>query len=285
MNKVKHYRILVIFIMITSLYIQPSQAEEQPANDNTYLHVARDQLSLAFEKYNKGDISAAKNNLRKASDWLNKAITHSKYDTIKNEATKLTSEIDSLRLTLNHSTEQNDISRFWHQATSLIIRESEQLIHSYVKSSNDNITLKHLLDAKMHFFLAEHDLFVSYDMEYAIEELNDSLEYLNQAVSVAEPELKTRINNLINKIKEVASLTEVSKDAWKKDKLLGSLDKAINNIKSATSNATPPTRLRLNSINQDIQKLKQDILTTNLKTRYDSIMADFTRAIHTESSD
>ena len=279
MNKVKHHPFSVIAIILMSLYIQPILAEEQTNNDNTYLQVARDQLSLAFEQYNDGDIAASKQSLRKASDWLNKAVTHSEYDTIKTEAEKLASEIDSFRLTLSHSSEKNDISRFWHQATSLILRESEQLIHSYITTSNDNTTVKHLLDAKMHFYSAEHDLFVSHDPKDAVQELNDSLEYLAQANAIAKTKVKARINKLIDDIKVLISLTESSKDSWKKNMLIDSLDKAIINIANAESIATPPIKLRLKSIEQDIYQLQSDMQRTNLKSRYDSIMVDFTRAI------
>jgi len=279
MNKVKHHPFSVIVIILMSLYMQPILAEEQTNNDNTYLQVARDQLSLAFEQYNDGDIAASKQSLKKASDWLNKAVTHSEYDTIKTEAEKLASEIDSFRLTLSHSSEKNDISRFWHQATSLILRESEQLIHSYITTSNDNATVKHLLDAKMHFYSAEHDLFVSHDPKDAVQELNDSLEYLAQANAIAKTKVKARINKLIDDIKVLISLTESSKDSWKKNMLIDSLDKAIINIANAESIATPPIKLRLKSIEQDIYQLQSDMQRTNLKSRYDSIMVDFTRAI------
>lgn len=279
MNKVKYCTISVIAIILMSLYMQPILAEEQTNNDNTYLHVARDQLALAFEEYNDGDIAASKQSLRKASDWLNKAVNHSEYDTIKAEAEKLAAEIDSFRLTLSQSSEHNDINRFWHHTTSLILRESEQLIHSYITTSNDNTTLRHLLDAKMHFFLAEHDLFVSHDSKDALQELNDSLEYLAQADAIAKPKVEARINKLIDNIKALISLTESSKNSWKKNMLIDSLDEAISNVANAESIATPPIKLRLKLIEQDIYQLKLDMQRTNLKTRYDSIMVDFTRTI------
>ena len=259
--------------------MQPMLAEEQINNDNTYLHVARDQLGLAFEQYNDGDITASKQSLRKASDWLNRAVTHSEYDTIKTEAQKLAAEIDSFRTTLSQSSEQNDISRFWHQATSLLLRESEHLIHSYITTSNDNATLKHLLDAKRHFFLAEHDLFVSHDSKDAVRELNDSLEYLAQADAIAKPKVEARIKKLIENIRVLISLTESSKNSWKNNMLINSLDNAINNIANAESIATPSVKLRLKLIEQNIYQLKLDMQRTDLKTKYDSIMVGFTRAI------
>jgi len=279
MNKLKHSLIILIYIVLMSSYLQPILAEEQSDYDNTYLKVARNQLSIAFDKFNDGDIAGSKKSLNKASDWLYKAVAHSKYDKVKIEAEKLASEIDRFRQKLSHSSEQNDMVRFWHQATSLIVRESEQLIHSYIKSSNDNKILRRLLDAKMHFFIADHDLFVSHDLKNALQELNNSLKYLGQADSIAKPELEARLNILINKIKALKSRTESNKESWKDDKLIGSLDKAIYNITNAESSATPSINLRLKSIEQNIYQLKLDMQKTNIKSKYDSIMADFILAI------
>lgn len=279
MNKVKHCSVSLIIVILMSFYMQPVLAEEQPGKDNTYIQVARDQLSIAIDQYNEGDIAESKHSLKKASNWLNEAVSHSEYEKVRTEAESLASEIDSFRLTLNHSSGQNDIVRFWHQATSLVIRESEQLIHSYIDSSNDNTILRHLLDAKMHFFLAEHDLFYSHEMKDAIQELNISLEYLDQADAIARPGLEARINKLINNIKALVTLTESSKESWEKDEIIQSLDMAIKNVADAESLATPSNRSRLKSIQQDIDQLKSAIQKTNLKTRYDSIMSDFNRTI------
>ena len=279
MNKVQRYPFVLIFISLLSLYIQPVLAEEQTSNDNTYLQVARNQLSIAFDQYNDGDISASKQSLRKSSDWLNKAVIHSKSDKVKTESEKLASEIDNFRLTLSDFSKQTDIARFWHQTTSLIIRESEHLVHSYIESSNDNTTLKHLLDSKSHFFLAEHDLFISDDLNDAVQELNHSLIYLDQAYEIARPELEPHIDKLINNIKALRSLTKSSKDSWKENKLIDSLNKATNNVKNAESIASPPTRLRLELIRKDIHQLKLDTQKTNLKTKYNSILTDFTLLI------
>ena len=279
MNKLKLSPITLIFISIISLYIQPIHAEEQSNDKNTYLEVARNQLSTAFDKYNDGDISGAKKSLSKASGWLYKAVAHSTYDKVKIEAEKLAAEIDAFRQTLSHSSEQNDMVRFWHQATSLITRESEHIIHSYIKSSNENKLLKQLLDAKMHFFIADHDLFVSHDLKNAIKELNNSLKYLEHADSTARPELETRINNLINNIKALVSRTESNKESWKDDKVIDSLSKAIKNVTDAESSATPSIKLRLKSIEQNIYQLKLDMQKTNIKSKYDSIMADLILAI------
>jgi hypothetical protein len=266
MSNVKHQPVLFIFFLLSSLYIQPLLAIEQLNNDNTALHEARTQLSLAFDKYNDGDITAAKQNLKLASEWLNRAEANIKADKVKIEARKLASELDNFRSTLMQSTEHDGMARFWHRATSLIKRESEHLIHSYTESANNNRILKHLLDAKMHFYTAEHDLFVSHDSKDAQQELNNSLNYLTEANAIARPDLKPRIQNLTSDIKVV--------------NLVHSLNKATTHLTNAEKNATPATKLRLKSIKQNIHQLKLDVQKTSIKTRYESIMANFTRTIN-----
>lgn len=181
MNILRHTVTKYIVILLLPLCYQSVFAEELARSKNTYLNVSRTQLNLAFKNYNKGDISASKNNLKHASDWLNKAVEHSRSETIKVEAQKLATSIDNFRLTLNKSSKKNDMARFWHQATSLIKRESEHLIHSYSESSTNNEILRYLLDAKMHFYTAEHDLFFSHDSNDVNLELKKSLNYLSQA--------------------------------------------------------------------------------------------------------
>jgi len=140
--------------------------------------------------------------------------------------------------------------------------------------------MRDLLDAKMHFYNAEHDLFLSHDTNDVNLELRKSLEYLSQAEKLAKSKVKQSVNHLITNINELISLSGSNKNAWKQDSLLHSLENAINNLSEAESVASPPTRLRVESIKQTISKLKQDTLKRSLKGKYDSIMADFRRTIN-----
>lgn len=280
MNHVTRPPVFFIFFLFSSLYLQPLFAVEQLNNDNTALHEARKYLSVAFDKYNNDDIAAAKQNLKLASEWLNKAEANIKSDKVKTETNKLASEIDTFRSTLMQTTEQDGLARFWHRTTSLIKRESDHLIHSYTESSNNNRTLKHLLDAKMHFYTAEHDLFISHESKDAQQELNTSLSYLAEANAIARTDIKSHIKNLTDNIKALITLTESNKESWKKDNLVHSLDNATTHLTNAEKNAAPATSLRLKSIKQNIHQLKLDVQKTSIKTRYDSIMADFIRTIN-----
>ncbi len=281
MNIIKKYSFFLSLILFVFVYTQTVLAKDQTDNDNSSLHTARDHLSDAFKKYNSGDINSAKQNLKQASDWLDKAISHSKSDKVKSEAKKLSTEIKNFRDTLEHSSEQqqNALSRFWHRVTSLIKRESDHIIHSYTKSQNDNTTLKYILNAKMNFYVADHDLFVSHDPKNAIKELDGSLKNLVEAEAIANPDLKTRIQKIIKNIKTLQQLTGSDKVIWKKDKTVHSLDKAISNLTTAEASATPATILKLKLLEKNILQVKNDIQKSNIKLKYDLIMADFKQII------
>lgn len=280
MNIIKYKLIKYTIIFLLPLCYQSLLADEQIKNSNTYLNVTRTQLNIAYDNYNKGAISTSKRNLKNASEWLHRGVQHSKSEIVKTEAKKLAEDIDSFRLTLNKSSEKNDMARFWHKASSLIQRESEHLIHSYTESSTNNKIMKYLLDAKMHFYTAEHDIFFSHNSVDATIELKNSLEYLEQAESLVKDKTNPYITHLISSINELISISESSKNAWKQDTLIHSLESAIKNLNEAESVASPPMRLRLELINQTTSKLKKDILKRSLKEKYESIMVDFRRVIN-----
>ena len=279
MGILKHAVIKYIFILLLSFWYGSLFADNVSNNDNNYLNVARTQLNIAFENHNKGDIKESKRNLEHASEWLNMAVNHSYSDTVKTEAQKLAKEIDSFRATLNKSSEKNDIARFWHKTTSLIKRESEHLIHGYAELSNNNRILRHLLDAKMHFYTAEHDLFSDHDSNDAGLELKKSIRYLAEAESLSKLELKSQINHLITSVNEIISLLESRKNAWKKGDLIHYLENAEKDLNEAESVASPSDRMRIELIKYSIVKLKNDTLLTSLKGKYDLVMKDFSRAI------
>lgn len=232
--------ILLTFLCTLSLH---AETEEPTNSENTYLHVARNQLTIAFDEYRKGNISGSQKSLKKASEWLYKSVNHSKSDKVQLESKKLAVEIDSFRLTLNKSSGQNDLVRFLHQTSSLVKRESEHLIHSYTESSNNSRTLKHLLDAKMHFYSADHDLFVSHDSADAKLELETSLEYLDEAKTIARPDLKTHVENLIKHIRGLILLTESNNDNWEKNSLVISLDQSVKNLTKAEAVASSKEKI------------------------------------------
>jgi len=270
---------LIVFTLLYTLSLY-AQTEEQTNSENTYLHVARNQLTIAFEEYNKGNIPESRESLKRAGEWLYKAVNHSKSDKVKLESKKLAAEIDSFRLTLDTTSEQNDLVRFLHHASSLIKRESEHLFHSYTESSNNNRTLKHMLDSKMHFYRADHDLFVSHDSADAKLELDGALEYLNKANSIARQELKPDIEKLIKNINHLILLIKSKHDGWEKNNIVTSLDLSVKHLSDAKTIASPADMLRLKLIIDNIHQVKSDIQKTNIKIKYISIMTDYTLIIN-----
>lgn len=285
--------IIYVSILLQVFYISPLKAEVQEQGvtlgkeleSNTYLNVARNELSIAYEKYNEGKISESKKDLKRASDWLYNAVNHSKSEKVKLEAKKLAIKIDQFQVTLSRSSEKNSIEKFLHHASSLILRESEQLYHSYTASANDNKTLKYLLDARMHFYNADHDLFISHDKVSTQEELDESIKNLEEANLVARPELKLQIAKLKDNIRNLLAITEADDEYLNRAELVNALDKAIIQLAEVKSIFSGNHDLdkdytQLEKILENTRQLKIAAQKNNIKNDYDSIMNDFVTVIN-----
>ncbi|RLA40932.1 MAG: hypothetical protein DRQ64_03520 [Gammaproteobacteria bacterium] len=239
------------------------------------LRKAHLELKNAFDSYKKGDIDTTKQHLKIASDWLNKASQNSLSAKVKDESDKLAVEINSFKEKINRNPEQheNSLARYWHQMTSIIKRETDQLIHSYVKLSIAEKTLNHLLDAKMHLFRTKHDLFVSHDKGDAEYELNKVLKYLDEAVAVADPTRQSGIINLSKDIQRLKDQVSKKKDTWKNDSVVVALDSALENLNNAKQYASPAIKLRIESLKADFNVLRDDIEKTNIRNDYEAAMA------------
>lgn len=132
----------------------------------------------------------------------------------------------------------------------------------------------------MHFYNADHDLFISHVSIDAKNELSQTIEYLNEASQLARPELGNHIAKLINKINELISLLDSSESPWTKDQLTHILDNTINELNYAEELASGDSVPRLEAIKQSVINLNADIHKTSLKTKYDSISRDFSHTIN-----
>ncbi len=245
------------------------------------LLVARENLLGAIESYEKGNLLKTQQKLKTATEWLHKASQNSMTEKVRKEAVKLSSEIDSFKKSINKASEQQEYSlaRFWYQATSMIERETDHLIHSYVELSVTEDTLKYLLDAKMHLFIAKHDLFVSYDDKEAIEELNTVLNYLDEAMQVANSVTKNKISALIKDIKSLKNKISSRKDGWKIRQITHSLENAVNELTQANKNASSSVKSRIEYIKANIRTLRNDIGSSRMKDHYKSSMASLVKII------
>jgi len=289
-----HYKLILSFLMFLLLICislpvlsqdgkSHSSVKTKDFSDSEQSPLKKTHIELenAFDSYKKGDSDATKKHLEMASKWLNKASQNSRSDKAKEESSKLAAEIDSFRTRIKMESQQheNSLARFWHQATSIIKRETDQLIHSYVKLSIAEKTLNHLLDAKMHLFRAKHDLLVSHDNDDAEDELNKVLTYLDEAVEVAEPVKQSEIINISKDIQQLRDQVSIKKGSWENDSVVIALDKALENLNKAKKNASPTINLRIELLKADFNALRADIEKNNIRNDYEAAMAKLNKII------
>jgi hypothetical protein len=240
-----------------------------------YLREARDRLEEAFDSYDEADPASAKKSLEEATVYLHKAAENSSSDKTREEARKLAAEIDKFRNKISQDPyqQENRIARFWHRVSSIIKREADHLVHSYMEISTAGKTLKHLLDAKMHLFNAEHDLFVSRDTDDAEVELSKVLGYLEEARRVAAPDVKRKIELFSEDIQSLRAKITTSGGIWKKDSVINALNQALANLEHAHESATPTTKLRIELIQEELQVLQMDVRRNSIRDDYDASMA------------
>jgi len=269
----KYFLILFIFLGARCL------AAGEQGDENAYMEVARTQLGLALENYSKGDIDASKENLEHASNWLHMSLEHTQSNIVREESKQLAKQIEKYRLELNLASEKHVIARFWHKTTSLIKREAEHLIHSYKEQSVRNRMLKHILDAKMHFITAEHDLFISHNSDEAKIELEKSLAYLAKIDSSELPDIGNIVSRLSVGINQLISLLTQSENTWKQNDMIHALLKAATSLDEAKSVATPAASMKIDAIQNSIADLRKETLQASIKGKYDAIYSEFNNAI------
>lgn len=291
-NKTSFILLMMFIGIVVSLQV-PASDEVKMSSQSTHtaadqisvestLALAREKLGYAFDAYREGDIERTKKHLDTASGSLLKALDNSKSEKTRDETSKLATEIEDFKTRLNQLTkeEENSIARFWHRATSLIKREAEQLIQDYVDLSTSEKILKHLLDAKMHFYNAEHDLFISHDAEDAGIELTRTLEYLTDASQIHVPEVQRKIILLSQNIQSLKDNLSTTKEIWSNDSVIQALDKALDNLTEVDINIAPSYKLRIETIKADIQTLRVNLARENIKNRYDSAMTTLRNIIN-----
>lgn len=248
--------------------------EARSYSDISALEVARMKLKSAVNHYKNGDLHATNEDLEVATEWLNKASQNSKTEKSRQESRQLAASIADFKKELKQSPgeDENTLIRFWHQSTAIIEREIEQLIHGYSELVMSEKILKYLLDARMHLYTAEHDLFVSHDIKDSEQELDTVLASLEQASQVADTHLRIKISALSKQLTLLQEQVRESDKAWINNDEVILLDRAQDALSKAGDKATPEIKLRIESIQADIQKLRTDIERINIKANYESSM-------------
>lgn len=254
-----------------TVQINTKKENTQTNTDENALDMARLKIEKAINSYREGDIDASKRNLEIAIESLNKAVNDSQTEKAREESRKLGIKIDKFKEKLKHASGQheNSLIRFWHQTISIIKRETDHLIHSYNELSVSEKTLKYLLDAKMHLFMAQHDLFETHDDDDAIKELDNVLDYLDEASQVAKPSIKKKILNLSKNIDVLKEQIKPGQKVWKNNDLVVSLNQAINKLTEAKSIASPQIKLRIESLESEVQILRLEVERSNIKHDYE----------------
>ncbi len=263
----------------TSLQAQnpAQQTQSEPTNgSDDSLSAARDQLEQAFSSYRDKNIEATREHLLQARSLLDQSALNSASQTVKTEAAKLVDEIQAFeqKLAAGNEAEEGSIARFWRRATSFIRREAEQLVDQYVELSQNEKTFKHLLDAKMHLFIAEHDLFVSHDSQDAFAELDKVLVDLDLASQEAVADFRPRVDGLTDKVTALQQLMTASEESWLGFQVIMHLQNATSDLVKAEQAAKPETSLQIGIIRHQLEGLRREEETRNLRNEYDKIMED-----------
>jgi ElaB/YqjD/DUF883 family membrane-anchored ribosome-binding protein len=176
---------------------------------------ARRALWQAVEAYSSGHHDAVESDLNQALKWLERVEAGSDTKTGQ-EAQRLRLEINELlgRESRQGSGAETELSGFWHRAVGLVERDAEKLYHAWRDQQSENHLYRLLIDAKLHLFYAEHELFESGDTEGAKQELEETAGYLREAAAEASGPRKARIEALE---KEVTSLLPPAVDAGAED--------------------------------------------------------------------
>jgi hypothetical protein len=231
---------------------------------NHPLAIAHQQLDQAREDYQKGEIDKVKVSLEGARKGLQ---DHQK----NKEAAELSNEIKQLQEKIKHPSDEheNAISRLWHRSSALLVREVEQVTKRWSDSSTANETLKYLIDARMRFSYAEHDLFIKHNSEKARYEIDSTLASLDKANKIASPRVREKITALKQDIQQ---LPTNQTNASETKIILQALQVAGISIDQASHSVSSEIQTRSKKIAEDISNLKEDIFLLEKRQQYDSVM-------------
>jgi hypothetical protein len=247
------------------------QSAEVSAETRHPMLLAQKNLEQAQKNFKLGDIEAVKQNLQEAKIWLENSQS-SKNAKSNEEAKKLANEIAGLEKQLSNSTDQNEstLSRLWHRSTALVEHELQLVSKHWSEASIANQAYKHILDARLHFNYAEHELFVSHDSENARHEIKQTLDYLEKAKKAANPAVSKQIELIHN---EIDALSNTQIDQTEKQKLAMSLDSARKTLEQASKNSGPLIESEIKTIGGQIEKLKSNLDDLLSRQHFQSIMS------------
>ncbi len=260
-----------IIIFATSTAAPPQISVES----NHPLAEAQQELEQAHTNYNKGDIEAVQQNLKASKKWLQSAEI-SKDSKTKNEAAGLAEEIQQLQEMLNHPSDkhQGTLTRLWHRSGALLGREIQHLSKSWSDTTTTNKTMSSLLNARLHFIYAEHELFNSHNAKKANIEINKTITYLDEAKNIATPRGREKIATLKD---DILKLQGKHANATKQYSIIHTLEAAKISLEKARYSKNPEIQARINAILVEIKNLSTDVPMLKKRQQYDSIIKRLSR--------
>ncbi|WP_299875032.1 hypothetical protein [uncultured Cocleimonas sp.] len=236
---------------------------------------AQQSLEQAQQHYQQGDLESVKQNLQEAKKWLDSSQI-GKNAKSNSEAKKLSAEIAELEMQLSNATDENEstLSRLWHRSTALVEHELQSMKEQWNEASSASESYKYILDARLHFDYAEHELFVSHDNENAKEEIKLTLSYLEEAKKVANPSAVNKIHQLQ---KEIGALNNSKPDQAGKQKLSNLLKKAGEKLQQARKGSGPLLNSELDKIGKQIGALTSNLDNLLSREQYQIIMSELTQ--------
>ena len=273
-----HIATFVFVFLVTSNAVSEDIGSAQSASSplpvsieaNHPLAMAHQTLEHAKKSYNKGDIGAVQQDLDAARKWLQDPGL-SNNTKAKDEAITLANEIEALQKEISHPSDEHEgtIARIWHRTTALVEHEIQHVRKSWTDTSTANKTMKHLLDAKLHFTYAEHDLFVAHNSEKANKEISRTITYLDDAEKVAIPRIQEQIAALKNDMQTLANSRIYASE---QERIINVLTQASNSIQKVSQGVASPVQSKLQTLVTEIGDLKNKIGTLESRQQYNAII-------------
>ena len=237
---------------------------------NHPLAMAHQQLKQAHENYNKGDIKAVQQNLAASSKWLQDPEI-SRDTKTKNEVAELVNDIHQLQEKINHPSDQHEstITQLWHRSSALVGREIKQLTNSWSETSTTNKTMSKLLDARLHFIYAEHELFNSHNADKTNKEINKTIAYLDEAEKITTPQSREKIAALK---KDIQMLPDKYANKTEEHTIIHALGAARTSLEKARHSKSPEIQTRVKTIMAEIENLRKDVAILEKRQQYDTIL-------------
>jgi len=182
---------------------------------STPLARARDDLHRAARNYREEHYTAARADLARAGSWLRLASERS-VEKGRQGAQQLADEIEALEKKIEQAADNQShtLGGFIHRSLALIEHEAEGMWLRYKQQQASNLTLRKLIDAKLHLFYAGHELQRGIDDASTRKELRSTDSYLEEALTEARPEIRKRIVQIRAEVAAIeAGLDSDRKDA------------------------------------------------------------------------